>query len=79
MSLEEAAEFGEEYMTQLRAMKRPAKEEINALTMVASDYVDSPPFASAVVQVLERAIQEVMHNFHERTVQPLHVRAAAAT
>lgn len=79
MSLEEAAEFGEEYMAQLRAMKRPAKEEINALTMVASDYVDRPPFASAVVQVLERAIQEVMHAFRERTLYPLRLNEAAAT
>ena len=62
MSVEEVAEFAESYSTQVRAMKRPAKEEINALTMVASDYVDSPPFALAVVQVLERAIYEVGAN-----------------
>lgn len=59
MAVDEVAEFAEEYNSQLRAMKRPAKEEINALTMVAADYVDNPPFALAVVQVLERCIQEV--------------------
>jgi hypothetical protein len=60
MAVDEVAEFAEEYNSQLRAMKRPAKEEINALTMVAADYEDNPPFASAVVQVLERCIQEVI-------------------
>jgi phage host-nuclease inhibitor protein Gam len=60
MAVDEVAEFAEEYNSQLRAMKRPAKEEINALTMVAADYVDNHPFALAVVQVLERCIQEVM-------------------
>jgi hypothetical protein len=63
MSVEEVAEFAEDYSSQLRSMKRPAKEEINALTMVASDYVESPLFAHAVVQVLERAVNEVILTF----------------
>ena len=59
MSLGEVAEFAEEYSAQVRSMKRPAKEEINALTMVAADFVENPAFALAVVQVLERAVAEV--------------------
>lgn len=62
MSLEEVQEFSDNYSQQLRAMKRPAKEEINALTMVASDYVDCPKFALAVVQVIERCVDEVIHD-----------------
>jgi len=71
MSLEEVVEFSDNYNQQLRAMKRPAKEEINALTMVANDYVDSPPFAAAVVQVLERSIDEVMPTSHQPRLSPL--------
>ena len=61
MSLGEVAELAADYSTQVRNMKRPAKEEINALTMVAADYVESPSFALAVVQVLERSVAEVSH------------------
>jgi hypothetical protein len=61
MSLGEVAELAADYSTQVRSMKRPAKEEINALTMVAADYVESPSFALAVVQVLERSVAEVSH------------------
>ena len=60
MSVGEVEDFATEYNEQLRAMTRPAKEEINALTMVAADYVESPAFAHAVVNVLERTIHEVM-------------------
>eukprot|EP00802_Teleaulax_amphioxeia_P006953 Tamp_06959.p1 GENE.Tamp_06959~~Tamp_06959.p1 ORF type:complete len:399 (+),score=96.67 Tamp_06959:304-1500(+) len=70
MSLGEVAEFAEEYSAQVRSMKRPAKEEINALTMVAADFVENPAFALAVVQVLERAVAELMN---ELKLIPLYV------
>jgi len=70
MSLEEVQEFSDNYSQQLRAMKRPAKEEINALTMVASDYVDCPKFALAVVQVIERCVDELSN---DRKLIPLYV------
>ena len=60
MSVGEVEDFATEYNEQLRAMTRPAKEEINALTMVAADYVESPAFAHAVVNVLEPPIHEVI-------------------
>ena len=59
---DELAEVVENYVEQLRAMKRPAKEEINMLTMVAEQYMDRGPFALGLVQALERAIEEVTHN-----------------
>jgi hypothetical protein len=58
---DELAEVVENYVEQLRAMKRPAKEEINMLTMVAEQYMDRGPFALGLVQALERAIEEVTH------------------
>ena len=58
---DELAEVVENYVEQLRAMKRPAKEEINMLTMVAEQYMDRGPFALGLVQALERAIEEVRH------------------
>jgi hypothetical protein len=40
-------------------MERRTKQEIDALMMVAADFVENPAFALAVVQVLERSVAEV--------------------
>ena len=68
--MDEAHELAANLEEQILLMNRAAKEEINALTMVAQDYVENEHLCYTIVRSIETCVQKAVN---DKKLIPLYV------